>query len=380
MFKRLLYVCTALAAVLLCSRAEAVDFELHGFFTTGYARSDSSVPYLNSITNSGTFSEVSDAGAQISAQVSPRLNVKLQFLAQGSQDASFTPEFDLAEAQYVLSSGHEVLGGRLRLPLFLISDYRYVGTLYPWTIPPPELYAILPVGSVGTDETFTGINFINQLAQFGDWVLINETFVGGSTGNVTPPQQEINYNIERLFGTTFSFEKPTAQLRFAYLNSYNQSTTTSNTGPQGAPMTVDSSIGLLQFVTVGGRWDLNGWLFQAEGAKLFAENQRFQDIYSVYGTIGAPLFSRRFLLHETVATAIDAAHSNSGIGQTSFTTGINAIFFENSLVAKFDWQRAHPSQTSGQPPAPGNNQGSALFSATPPDELNVYYASLSASF
>src|SRR5690348_5131603 len=108
------------------------EVETHGFFSMGYAITDSSAAYLNSITNQGDYTYLSDAGIQFGSSLTDRLSAKIQFVSEGRTDQTFIPRLDLAQVKYEIKSGIDVILGQIRLPLFMISDYRMVGALYPW--------------------------------------------------------------------------------------------------------------------------------------------------------------------------------------------------------------------------------------------------------
>lgn len=361
----------ALCLALLLPRSHAAEIGTHGFFTMGYSFSNSDALYLQVVDRSGTFAALSMAGLQVAASINDRLTGKVQVITRSRPSQTFNVELDLAQIAYLASSRHQLLMGKLRLPVFMISDYQMVGALYPWNVPPPEVYELLPVGSVGSNNTFTGLNLLSHWADFGGWALDSEIYVGGSNEKLTPPQQEITARSKRLVGSNLTLGTEELKFRFSYLNTLHNSTTITlgGGGPPSPP--TDSSLGVIQFITAGAKWEPADWLLQSEVARITAEDARFRKVTTLYATLGRYFADRSFLLHGTFASILSSSVSSSSLGQNSYTLGAN-YSLSDSAVLKLEASRVKPQ--SG-PPGPGSNSP-----ARPSAEMTVYHASVNFVF
>jgi len=84
-------------------------------------------------------------GAQLTANILPKLSAVLQVIAEQNYDGTFTPHVEWANVKYQFTPDLSVRVGREELPTFLFSDTRKVGYTYPWVRPPIEVYGLLPI-------------------------------------------------------------------------------------------------------------------------------------------------------------------------------------------------------------------------------------------
>jgi hypothetical protein len=84
-------------------------------------------------------------GAQLTANILPKLSAVLQVIAEQNYDGTFTPHVEWANIKYQFTPDLSVRVGRVELPTFLFSDTRKVGYTYPWVRPPIEVYGLLPI-------------------------------------------------------------------------------------------------------------------------------------------------------------------------------------------------------------------------------------------
>ena len=84
-------------------------------------------------------------GAQLSANIAPKLSVVLQVIAEQNYNGTYTPHVEWANLKYQFTPDFSVRIGRAELPTFLFSDTRKVGYTYPWVRPPIEVYGLLPI-------------------------------------------------------------------------------------------------------------------------------------------------------------------------------------------------------------------------------------------
>jgi hypothetical protein len=97
--------------------------------------------------------ENSMLGIQISKPVSDSVTATVQMTSRGTND--FDVEIEWAYLSWQATDNSKLRVGRLRMPLYLFSDYLDVGYSYPWITPPAEVY-YLPFNNInGLDYYLT---------------------------------------------------------------------------------------------------------------------------------------------------------------------------------------------------------------------------------
>jgi hypothetical protein len=85
------------------------------------------------------------AGAQVTANLAPRLSAVIQVVSQQTYDASYRPQVNWANLKYQFTPDFSMRLGRTTLGSFLLTDSRDVGFANPWVRLPIELYGLLSV-------------------------------------------------------------------------------------------------------------------------------------------------------------------------------------------------------------------------------------------
>jgi hypothetical protein len=148
-------------AVLQAAAAHAQDstlpqVTLSGYGTIGAAHSDEDrADYLVDLfkpngpgrTRSWSADADSRLGLQASALLTPRFSAVVQVLAQQRFDNTYRPTVEWANVKYQVTPDFSIRGGRVVLPVFMVTDTRRVGYSNPWIRPPVELYSLVPVTS-----------------------------------------------------------------------------------------------------------------------------------------------------------------------------------------------------------------------------------------
>lgn len=113
---------------------------LGGFGSVSAAKSDNTTPLFRNreITDDWCYDCDSTLGLQLDWRISPALRTSFQ-LAKRPQDHYSDPEWEWVYAAYEVNA-LTIKAGRLRLPLFLMSEYYYVSYAYPWFRPPQDVY------------------------------------------------------------------------------------------------------------------------------------------------------------------------------------------------------------------------------------------------
>lgn len=97
--------------------------------------------YLGTIGDEWSFSTETTFGIQLKAPIADKASVLLQFSGDSLESQA---EVDWAFLEYRLSTEMTLRGGRLRVPGFMMSEYREVGYAYPWVQTPLEVYGLTP--------------------------------------------------------------------------------------------------------------------------------------------------------------------------------------------------------------------------------------------
>jgi predicted porin len=94
-------------------------------------------------------------GLQLSTQFTSQLSAVLQVLSQQDYRNSYRPEVEWANVKYQATPDFSVRGGRIVLPVFMVTDTRLVGYANPWVRTPVEVYSLVPVThNDGVDATW----------------------------------------------------------------------------------------------------------------------------------------------------------------------------------------------------------------------------------
>ncbi|KGY13135.1 sulfate ABC transporter permease [Vibrio tubiashii] len=140
---RLLFMMTICVGIPAMSHAQlnlSDNVQVSGFGTVSAAKSDHHIPILSGrdITDEWCFDCDTTMGVQTDWQISKKLRATLQVVKR-PQDTFSSPELERAQIEY--SAGmYRIKVGRLRTPVFMMSEYYYVSSGYPWLRLPPEVY------------------------------------------------------------------------------------------------------------------------------------------------------------------------------------------------------------------------------------------------
>lgn len=130
------------------------------------------VPVIGGVGQSPTFTQNTYGGLRFRADVADDISFTAQFLSEGSE--RYVVQTDWLYAQWQINDAWEMKVGRIRLPLYMLSQYIKIGYVYPWSRPPLEVYNFLGL----TD--FQGVLFQNTMPVWGDWVSYASVGYGNS--------------------------------------------------------------------------------------------------------------------------------------------------------------------------------------------------------
>lgn len=318
--------------LLQSSTALAVQLSTKGFLTFAYSRSNTEELYQGDISDEGEFTQGSIAGLQFSSILSSKTEAYLQMAASGDDGRNFNFSVDTAHITYNFNNKHKVLLGKIRLPVYMISDHRQVGYLIPWIIPPEEVYEIVPFEEVGSNETFFGASLEGKIYNKGKHKLDYRLYTGGSESS---GEGGVQSRVKNLIGSSIDYSFDRLELKLSYLNTLSSSTQADNNGDGDRD---DISKGRTEFLTAGMKIDTDQYMLMSEYSQTRSEALNFEDIKSYYLLGGLYFDEQQYLLHATYSTVLDSSKSDIDVFQKSLTLGAN-YFVDFSTVLKLEFKR-----------------------------------------
>jgi hypothetical protein len=208
-----------LAASVLVSALDAhasdeVDmFQIKGFGTVAATRTDSAdngykaTTQPISLARGGTWSLQNDSlmGVQLDIVPNHDLSGTLQVIARNRAKGDLAADVEWAFVKYKIDNHWRVRVGRVLTPVFMDSDYRFVGYASIYARPDPNIYTIYPLSTHdGLDITYK-----NDLAGG-----ILTTSLYGGRAKIEGPS-DLVYEASRLTGLSLRYEKDNLMVRVA---------------------------------------------------------------------------------------------------------------------------------------------------------------------
>lgn len=236
--------CSGLAAISLTD-----NFSVSGFGSTSITQSDNSVPIFvhREITDDTCYDCDTLFGLQADLAITDAFNASVQVIKR-PQDEWSDPELEWAYLSYEYQN-FTFHGGRLRIPLFLVSQYYYVGQAYPWARPPQSVYDSL----LGVTY-YDGFSAAWQFDLNDEIVMSVSPFYGfGRKNDIDVGSTTITVDADHLAGFSAELNGFDYRVHFSYLNT--QYTMTSDVNPQKETLNI---------YTLGAEYLYNDWQFMAE--------------------------------------------------------------------------------------------------------------------
>lgn len=225
------------------------NFSLRGFGSTSITQSNNTVPLFvhREISDDTCYDCDTTFGIQGDLQITDTINASVQVVKR-PQDTWSDPELEWA---YINGEYNDISlkGGRLRIPLFLMSEYYYVGQAYPWARPPQDVY-----------DSILGFTHFDGLSATWHVELNDENIVTASPFYGFKQDYKTEFGDEKLFFDTDYIAGLSAELsgfnyrvHFGYLNV--RFIMLPNTTPNKETLSI---------YTLGAEYSLNSWQFVAE--------------------------------------------------------------------------------------------------------------------
>ncbi|MBR9727044.1 porin [Shewanella intestini] len=137
----------------------ADKFNFNGFINVAYISANNDAGY-NNATTSADFNQDSKLGFQGTFNISNQTQAVMQLVTRGAND--WDVEAEWAYISHRFDNGIQARAGRLRVPLFLYSDFLDVGYAQPFARPPVEVYESVPFSSYTGGDVSYDIEFDNS--------------------------------------------------------------------------------------------------------------------------------------------------------------------------------------------------------------------------
>ncbi|QBF84453.1 porin [Shewanella maritima] len=243
----------------------ADKFSFNGFISVAYTTSDNDAGYNNSSTGAD-FTEDSKLGFQGTFKISDQTQAVMQLMTRGANDWDIEAEW--AYLSHRFDSGIQARAGKLRVPLFMYSDYLDVGYAQPFARPPKEVYDPVPFSS------YTGGDLAYDV-EFEDSTLTLQGFGGQS--DVEDDLRKVDLN--NILGANISWTDLTWTARAVYGQTKIDGVL--YLGDDVVPVSDTTS----KFIGLGGSYDNGNLLAVAEWTQVEIEGP-LADNESGYLTLG----------------------------------------------------------------------------------------------
>ena len=129
------------------------ELKISGFMSAVGSISNNETSYSRTaqINDEIDFGRETMLGLQIDAKLMDKLIFTTQLLADRDPD-NYSLQADWIFAKYTFNQVSSIKAGRIRSPVFMVSEFIEVGITYPWVRPPAEVYGLLPLNSVNGVE------------------------------------------------------------------------------------------------------------------------------------------------------------------------------------------------------------------------------------
>ena len=243
---------------------------INGFFTGKMVTANNDAGFDNA-TTTPNFADGSKLGLQGTFALTEQTQIVAQLVGRGSDD--WTPEMEWAFLSHDFDNGFVGRVGRLRLPLYMYSDFLEVGYAQPWATPPADVYTIAPIAS------FNGVD-VSYQRDLGDTTLVLQASYGNdsSTGKDNGLGTDVDFSDIAGLSATLSYEE------WVFRGTYFQ--TDLNSGQiQDLPSLEKFDNENAQFVGAGISYD-NGSLLAISEYTISKVEGEYADTESAYITLG----------------------------------------------------------------------------------------------
>ncbi|NOH32371.1 hypothetical protein [Vibrio chagasii] len=228
----------------------ADKFSFNGFASLNMQLGNQNHGFMKS-ENKVRFDEGSLFGLQGEFEVNESTSAVVQMVARGNKKENWSPDIEWAFLSHKVTPNLTVRGGKLRLPLFMYSDYLEVGYAQVGVRVPNEVYGSVVLTSL------TGGDFIYDV-ELDDSTLSFQGFAGSQKLSASKHSYNADTQFDDIAGGVVNWTDDTWTLRAVYAQSVISSSTNWN---------VNSNLMLVSEVT---RTTVEGFYYDVDAAYLTA--------------------------------------------------------------------------------------------------------------
>lgn len=242
---------------------------INGFFTGKMVVANNDAGFDNA-TTTPNFADGSKLGLQGTFALTDQTQIVAQLVGRGSDD--WSPEMEWAFLSHDFDNGFVTRVGRLRLPLYMYSDFLEVGYAQPWATPPADVYTIAPITS------FNGVDVTYQ-HDLGDAILALQASYGNDSSSAEDNSVGTDVEFSDIAGlsATLSYEE------WVFRGTYFQ--TDLSSADTGLPLLGAFENERAQFIGAGVSYD-NGSLIAISEYTISKVEGAYADTESAYITLG----------------------------------------------------------------------------------------------
>lgn len=373
MFERRLVRALLVLLALTAGPAGAVELfgdtlELNAYGTLGMARSSLDSPQYRTASNNrygigDSWSGLLDnrVGAQMTLNFNSDLSFILQSLIRRNGEDQVHPQTTWAYLRWRPNEHWETRLGRIRQPLFLITEEFDVGYAWPWVRPPVELYGL------AGESTWVDGGQLRYRMPLGDYTFSIDSHYGQFSLDRDP-----YYSVKNTYstGVAVSLSDANLTLRASVLQAHVQLDAPGLQGlqaliyqqnPQVADDYAVDDIPKQNYANLGLRYDDGDWLVMSEYVRLWLNTRSLPDKQAYYLTLGhvfgdwTPYVTyasqdvlgslREDRLTGRAAAATNALLANSNTDQHTYSAGVRWDF-SPGMALKAQLDQVHQQQPS----------------------------------
>lgn len=360
-------------------RAVELKLNTNGFLNFAYGKHD----YRNAIRPTyQRFTErsrvvESSAGVSLTTNIDNHWSAKIQFLGQfdGTTSSDMT-SLDIYQVAYDLNSRLRFRVGRLRLATWLYSEVIQIGGLYPWLIPPAEVYDKNPI------DSFNG-GMASYLIPVANSYDINiDLYFGSEKRKINSQGQDVNLDGTDLVGVNLNFGSENLKIKYSYLKAFLEGSveTTSINSSTGVQTTVQAPFNLkdISLQSYGFKLEQLDFLVLYENVKTLSDSDAYKVSDAHYLSLGHYFSDRKFLALITAAEDLGHKSQVYPSKEESISLDIN-YYISSNIVLKSMLKKVHINTKSstylGQPVNRSQN-----FELNPNRDFNVFGMGLNIIF
>ncbi|MCY9825566.1 hypothetical protein [Vibrio chagasii] len=252
----------------------ADKFSFNGFASLNMQLGNQNHGFMKS-ENKVRFDEGSLFGLQGEFEVNESTSAVVQMVARGNKKENWSPDIEWAFLSHKVTPNLTVRGGKLRLPLFMYSDYLEVGYAQVGVRVPNEVYGSVVLTSL------TGGDFIYDV-ELDDSTLSFQGFAGSQKLSASKHSYNADTQFDDIAGGVVNWTDDTWTLRAVYAQSVISSSTNWNVNSKPVlNSTFDDE--KAKFYGVGGRYENGNLMLVSEVTRTTVEGF-YYDVDAAYLT------------------------------------------------------------------------------------------------